>query len=225
MRVCVRVCLSLSVYSRDRENKTDVCLSITRVAPVAKRPPTRHTRCPITTAAPAKAAPQQSPAWATPAQTPFSLSHTPPPSAHGTPGRHARSVSHPMPLPQPCISTGTLRYYKKEVPADTREQPQGEINIARDCLDLLTHAQVAAARGPARPRCTRVSRHLPRPPSLAALSSPHGAQVGETSGVKWPADVGEAAGRHGRACVVARHLVPVLIAFSPPLPHTHQALE
>lgn len=38
---------------------------------------------------------------------------------------------------------GLLRYYKKEVPEnETKEQPQGEINVTRDCVGLLTHEQV-----------------------------------------------------------------------------------
>lgn len=39
--------------------------------------------------------------------------------------------------------TGMLRYHKKAVPVDTKDQPQGEINITRDCVGLLTQEQMA----------------------------------------------------------------------------------
>ncbi|EGD82108.1 hypothetical protein PTSG_02787 [Salpingoeca rosetta] len=39
-------------------------------------------------------------------------------------------------------SNGMLVYYKKEPRKD--DKPQGEVNIASDCLDILTHAQATA---------------------------------------------------------------------------------
>eukprot|EP00045_Choanoeca_perplexa_P020726 m.4926 g.4926 ORF g.4926 m.4926 type:complete len:202 (-) comp7287_c0_seq2:2629-3234(-) len=41
-------------------------------------------------------------------------------------------------------SDGMMYYYKREVPPDSDDKPQGEINITKDCIGILTAKQVTS---------------------------------------------------------------------------------